>query len=55
MVVLALLGFTVFMFVTEIVRVDIAAILVLALVGALSYLPGLGGLADMNHIFCLFF
>jgi di/tricarboxylate transporter len=51
MVVLGLLAFTVFMFVTEIVRVDIAAILVLVLVGALSYLPGLGGLADMNHIF----
>ena len=51
LIVLALLGFTIFLFVTEIVRVDIAAILILALVGTLSYLPGLSGLADMNHIF----
>jgi di/tricarboxylate transporter len=51
MVVLGLLGFTVFLFVSEIVRVDLAAILVMVLLGALSYVPGLGGLADVNHIF----
>ena len=50
-VVLALLGFTVFLFVSEIVRVDLAAIIVMVLLGALSYLPGLGGLADINRLF----
>lgn len=50
-VVLALLGFTVFLFVSEIVRVDLAAIIVMVTLGGLSYLPGLGGLADINHLF----
>lgn len=50
-VVLCLLGFTVFLFVSEILRVDLAAILVMVVLGALSYLPGLGGLADINHLF----
>ncbi len=50
-VVLCLLGFTVFLFVSEILRVDLAAILIMVLLGALSYLPGLGGLADVNHLF----
>lgn len=51
MVVLGLLGFTVFLFVSEILRVDLAAILVMVILGGLSYLPGLGGLADINHLF----
>ncbi len=51
MVVLALLGFTVFLFVSEIVRVDLAAILIMVILGGLSYLPGLGALADVNHLF----
>ena len=51
MVVLGLLGFTVFLFVSEIVRVDLAAILVMVVLGCLSYLPGLGELADINHLF----
>lgn len=50
-VVLALLGLTVFLFVSEILRVDLSAILVMVVLGALSYLPGLGGLADVNHLF----
>ena len=49
--VLCLLGFTVFLFVSEILRVDLSAILVMVLLGVLSYLPGLGGLADINHLF----
>lgn len=49
--VLCILGFTVFLFVSEIVRVDLAAILVMVLLGALSYLPGLSGLADVTHLF----
>ena len=50
-VVLALLAFTVFLFVSEILRIDLSAILVLVLVGILSYFPGLDQLADVNHLF----
>ena len=50
-VVLGLLAFTVFLFVSEVVRVDLAAILVMVTLGALSYLPGLGGIADVTHLF----
>ncbi|MFV2052929.1 SLC13 family permease [Aliiroseovarius sp. YM-037] len=50
-VVLGLLAFTVFLFVSEIIRIDLAAILVLVIVGILSYLPGLEQLADVNHLF----
>ncbi|MEM1074978.1 MAG: SLC13 family permease [Pseudomonadota bacterium] len=49
--VLSLLSFTVFLFVTEIIRIDLAAILVMTLLGALSYLPGLGNLADVSELF----
>ncbi|MEM9582467.1 MAG: SLC13 family permease [Pseudomonadota bacterium] len=51
MVVLALLALTVGLFVSEIIRIDLAAILVMVLLGALSYVPGLGNLADVNHLF----
>ena len=44
-VVVALLCFTVFLFVSEIVRIDLAAILVLVLLGILSYVPALSRLA----------
>ncbi|MEO3416725.1 SLC13 family permease [Roseovarius sp. CAU 1744] len=50
-VVVGALAFTVFLFVSEIIRVDLAAILVLVLIGILSYLPGLDNLADVNHLF----
>ncbi len=49
--VLALLGFTVFLFAFEIVRVDLAALLVMVLLGVLSEVPGLDKLADLNHLF----
>ncbi|NNE83475.1 MAG: SLC13 family permease [Alphaproteobacteria bacterium] len=49
--VLGLLGFTVFLFVSEIIRIDLAALLVLVMVGILSYVPGLGRLADVTHLF----
>ncbi len=51
MVVLGLLAFTVFLFVSEIVRIDVAAVLVMVILGALSYLPGLGNLADVGQLF----
>ncbi|MET1413166.1 SLC13 family permease [Roseibium sp. HPY-6] len=50
-VVLGLLAFTVFLFVSEILRVDLSAILVMVMLGVLSFLPGMGGLADVNHLF----
>ncbi len=49
--VLSLLCFTVILFVTEIVRIDLAAILIMVLLGALSYLPGLGNLANISELF----
>ncbi|WP_425085422.1 SLC13 family permease [Ruegeria profundi] len=49
--VLSLLSFTVLLFITEIIRIDVAAILVMVLLGALSYLPGLGNLADVSRLF----
>ena len=52
--VLCLLGFTIFLFISEVVRVDLAAILVMVLLGALSYIPALSGLADVNHLFDCF-
>ena len=50
-VVLALLGVTVVLFVTEIFRIDFTAIIVMVTLGMLSQLPGLGNLADPSHIF----
>lgn len=50
-VVAALLAFTVFLFVSEIIRIDLSAILVLVLIGILSYAPGLENLADVNELF----
>ncbi len=50
-VVCALLAFTVFLFVSEIVRIDLSAILVLVLVGLLSYAPGLENLANVSQLF----
>ena len=51
MVVLALLAFTVALFAFEIVRVDLAALLVMVTLGLLSQFPGLEKLADLNHLF----
>ena len=50
-VVLALLGFTIVLFVSEFLRIDLSAILILVLIGILSYMPGLEDLADVNHLF----
>jgi di/tricarboxylate transporter len=51
MVVLGLLGLTIFLFVSEIVRVDVAAVLVMVLLGLISMIPGLGNVADTNELF----
>lgn len=50
-VVLGLLLFTVVLFVSEVVRIDFAAILVMVLLGLLSQFPGLGSLADVSQLF----
>ncbi|MEP2533380.1 SLC13 family permease [Shimia sp.] len=50
-VVVAVLAFTVFLFVSEIIRIDLAAILILVLIGILSYVPGLENVADVNQLF----
>lgn len=50
-VVLVLLGFTIFLFVSEVVRVDFAAILVMIILGGISYIPGLEGVSDINLLF----
>ena len=50
-VVLGLLGFTVLLSVSEVIRVDLAAILILVVIGVLSYVPGLENLADVRALF----
>ncbi len=50
-VVLALLAFTIFLFVSEIVRIDLAAILVMVILGLLSQHPSLTNLADVSQLF----
>ena len=49
--VFATLAFTIFLFVSEIIRIDLAAILVLVVLGMLSYVPGLSNIADVNNLF----
>ena len=53
-VVLAVLAFTVFLFVSEIVRVDVAAILVMVLLGGLAALPGLETLVEDQGVSVLY-
>ncbi|MEM6373567.1 MAG: SLC13 family permease, partial [Pseudomonadota bacterium] len=51
MAVLGLLAFTVFLFVSEIIRIDLAAILVMVILGVLSTLPGLENLSNRAELF----
>lgn len=48
---LAILGFTVFLFVSEIVRVDVAAVLIMVLLGLTSLIPDYDGLISATHLF----
>lgn len=50
MVVLAILGFTIFLFVSEIVRIDVAAIAIMVMLGLLSMVPALSDLADPDTL-----
>jgi di/tricarboxylate transporter len=49
--VMALVVFAVFLFVTELLRVDVAAVLIMTLLGLLIYVPGLEGLIPANVLF----
>ena len=49
--VLCLLGFTVFLFASEIVRVDLAAIFIMVTLGILSAFTTFQNLADIEHLF----
>lgn len=49
--VLAILGVTVILFVTEVFRIDFTAIVVMVALGMLSQVPGLDNLADPQHLF----
>ncbi len=50
-VVLCLLALTIVLFVSEIVRIDVAAISIMVLLGLLSLVPGLQGIADPQTLF----
>lgn len=50
MVVLAILAFTIFLFVSEIVRIDVAAISIMVMLGLLSMVPALPDIADTNTL-----
>jgi di/tricarboxylate transporter len=50
-VVLGILALTVFLFVSEIVRVDVAAILIMVLLGCMTMVPGLENIVDVRQIF----
>ncbi|MEP1209085.1 MAG: SLC13 family permease [Rhizobiaceae bacterium] len=49
--VLSLLSLTVILFVTEIVRVDVTAIIILVALGLLGYVPGLENIGDTSTLF----
>ena len=49
--VLAVLALTIFLFVSEVVRVDVAAVSIMVLLGGLEALPGVEGLVDVRHLF----
>lgn len=49
--VFAILGLTVFLFAFEIFRVDVAAILILVILGLSSQVPGYDGLVDQDELF----
>lgn len=49
--VLALLAFTIYLFAFEVVRVDVAAIAVMVIIGLTGLLPGYNGLVDAEQLF----
>lgn len=51
MLVLGMLGLTVFLFVSEIVRIDVAAVAIMVALGLTTMLPGLSPVIDANELF----
>ena len=49
--VMALVVFAIFLFATELVRVDVTALLVMTLLGLLIFVPGLEGLLSLDVLF----
>jgi di/tricarboxylate transporter len=49
--VMLILGLTIFLFVSEVVRVDVAAISIMVLLGLTSLVPGYSGLVPLEHLF----
>lgn len=50
-IVMAIVAFAAFLFATEIVRVDVAALLIMTLLGLLIFLPGMEGLLGSDVLF----
>ena len=53
--VLALLGVTILLFVTEVFRVDVVAILIMVIIGLSSLVPDFSGLVPISRLFDGFF
>ncbi|MDD9875045.1 MAG: SLC13 family permease, partial [Gammaproteobacteria bacterium] len=49
--VMGILAFTIYLFTFEVVRVDVAAIVVMVLIGLTSIIPGYDGLVDSEQLF----
>jgi len=50
-IVIAIVAVAAFLFATEVVRVDVAAVLIMTLLGLLIFVPGLGGLLSPDLLF----
>jgi di/tricarboxylate transporter len=49
--VMAIVVFAVFLFITELLRVDVVALLIMTLLGLLIYVPGFDSLLDVHDLF----
>ena len=49
--VMAVLGLTIFLFISEVVRVDVAAVTIMVLLGLTSMIPGYAGLVPLERLF----
>ena len=49
--VMMILGLTIFLFVSEVGRVDVAAVSIMVLLGLTSLVPGYSGLVPLEHLF----
>ena len=49
--VIAIVGLTIILFVSEVLRVDVAAMAIMVLLGLTSMVPGYAGLVPLEHLF----